>query len=71
MRYSVDRIENGKAVCEDEKQNIINIEMSLLPDGVREGDILEVADGKFAIRRNDTEIRRKQMADLQASLFKK
>ena len=71
MRYSVDRIENGKAVCEDEKQNIINIEISLLPEGIREGDILEVKDGKFVICRDDTEKRRKQMADLQASLFKK
>ena len=71
MKYSVDRIENGIAVCEDGEQNVINIELSLLPDGVREGDIIETTEKGFAVRRNETDERRKKLAEMQANLFKK
>ena len=71
MTYSVDRIENGRAVCEDKNQNIISIEILLLPDGVREGDIIETTEKGFAIRRNETDERRKKLAEMQANLIKK
>ena len=70
MKYSVDRIENGIAVCEDGEQNIINIELSLLPDRVREGDIIETTEKGFAVRRSETDDRRKKLAEMQANLCK-
>ena len=71
MKYSVDRIENGIAVCEDFNGNHINIEVGFLPEKVKEGDILEVCDGKFIILKDETDERRKKLAELQKSIFTK
>ena len=71
MKYTVDSIEDGIVCCEDEKENHIHIELALLPEGVKEGDILEVLDGKFVICRQETDERRKKMAELQKSIFTK
>ena len=71
MKYTVDRIEDGIVTCEDGSENHINIQISLLPDGVKEGDIIEVCDGKFTVCKEETEERRKKMANLQKSIFTK
>jgi len=71
MKYTVDRIEEGIAVCEDGNENIVKIQLSLLPDGVKEGDMLEASNDGFVICREETEERRKKMADLQKSIFTK
>ena len=71
MKYTVDSIEDGIVSCEDEKENHVNIELAFLPEGVKEGDVVEVIDGKFLIRREETDERRKKMAALQNSIFTK
>lgn len=71
MKYSVDRIENGIAVCEDFNGNRINIEVGFLPEKVKEGDMLDVADGKFIILKDEADVRRKKLAELQKSIFTK
>lgn len=71
MKYTVDRIEEGIAVCEDSNGNHVNIEAALLPQNVTEGDILEAADGGFQVCREETEERRRKMAERQKSIFKK
>ena len=70
MKYSVDRIEENIVVCEDEKQNIVKIEKPLLPDRVKEGDIIETTDDGFRILADETAERRKKLASMQAGLFK-
>lgn len=71
MKYTVDSIEDGVVSCEDEKENHVNIELVFLPEGVKEGDVVEVIDGRFLIRREETDERRKKMAALQNSIFTK
>lgn len=71
MKYTVDRIEDGIVTCEDDNENYINIELSLLHDDVKEGDIIEVCDGNFTVCKEETEERRKKMAKLQKSIFTK
>lgn len=71
MKYTIDRIEEGIAVCEDSNGNHINIQTALLPEGVKEGDIISAGDNGFVICREETEERRKQMAVRQRNIFKK
>ena len=69
MKYSVDRIEENIAVCEDENGEKATFEASLLPDGVKEGDIIMQTDGVFNFLPDETAERRKKMAELQKSIF--
>lgn len=71
VKYFVDRIEEGFAVCEDENGLSGNFELTKLPDGVREGDILLLSDDGFSVLKDETEERRKRIAKLQKSIFKK
>ena len=46
----VDRIENNIAVCENRKsKKMIEIELSKLPQNVKEGTVLKYKRGKFSI----------------------
>ncbi|MBR2744880.1 MAG: DUF3006 domain-containing protein [Clostridia bacterium] len=46
----VDRIENGIAVCENRSNRImIELELSKLPDGVKEGTVIRYFDGEYEI----------------------
>lgn len=68
-KYSVDRIENGVAAVEDENGNIVNLKISELPQGVKEGDILSFNGEKYDILSDETAQRRKELLNLQRSLF--
>jgi len=60
--FIIDRFENGYAVCETEKMNFINIDVSLLPDNVKEGDvIIRDEDGRLIIKNDDADSRRKAL----------
>ncbi|WP_417039794.1 DUF3006 domain-containing protein, partial [Clostridium porci] len=37
MRYIIDRLEEGLAVCENEQKKIITIPRTMLPNEVKEG----------------------------------
>lgn len=41
MIYTVDRLEGGWAVLEDEGRQMSDVPLSRLPAGLREGDLLE------------------------------
>lgn len=46
----IDRIEESVAVCENrETEEIINIDISELPEGVREGDAIRCDNNKYEI----------------------
>lgn len=69
MRYTVDRIEGGFAVCEDDKGNAVNLKLSQLPKNIRSGDIIELSGGKFTVDKKAAEERRAKLAALQDSLW--
>ncbi len=71
MKYSVDRIENGIAACEDENGNMQAFPVSDLPAGLGEGDIFTAEDGVFAISADETAERKNKIADLQKNIFTK
>lgn len=71
MKYTVDRIEEGIAVCEDGGGNRVNIPLSFLPENVKEGDLLGVENGNFIVLSDETEKRRKEIYAKQSRIFKK
>lgn len=55
MRYIIDRFEGRFAVCEDEKQEMVNIPVESLPADVKEGDVLAESNGSFYIIHEESE----------------
>lgn len=46
----VDRIENNIAVCENRKnKKMINVELSRLPEGTKEGTVIKYRMGRYTI----------------------
>ena len=69
MKYIIDRLEEGIAVCENELKKLISIHKDLLPDGLKEGDVLEEQEGRFLRDEQGTEARRKEMRKKLMDLF--
>lgn len=55
----VDRIENGIAALELEGRSMQMVPLSLLPEGVAEGDVLLEREGRYTVDRAET-IRRRE-----------
>jgi hypothetical protein len=47
MKYTIDRFEEDFAVLEDEGRSMRSVPRGLLPPGLREGDAVELTDGKY------------------------
>ena len=61
MIYIVDRIENNIAVLENKETNeIINIDISLLPANLKEGNVLRYENNTYILD-NDEEEKRRQL----------
>ena len=68
-QYSVDRIEEGIAVCESAEGETLHVRQTTLPDGVREGSLLTFADGQWTLCEEETARARHELFLLQESLF--
>ena len=61
MIYIVDRIEDNIAVLENKETNeIINIDISLLPTNLKEGNVLRYENNTYILD-NDKEEKRRQL----------
>lgn len=58
MKFTIDRFEGEYAVVELENMDMINIPKEILPEGTKEGDILEVS-----INKDETEEREKRIEE--------
>ena len=58
MNYIVDRIEGEFAVCEDERGRMVDIKLSALPAGIKEGASFAM-DGGVATLLDDSDRRRR------------
>lgn len=65
MKWIIDRIEGNFAVCELPNCDTINISISALPNGVKEGDVI-----CLSIDEKEAEDRKKKIDRLMNSLFK-
>ena len=71
LKYTVDRIEEGFAVCEDENGRMVNVEIATLPVDVREGDIISLENGKAVILEDETHERRRMIQQKRKDIFKR
>ena len=71
MKYSIDRIEENIAVCEDDLGKTVKLRLDELPENIREGDIIVRTENGYTIDSDETSVRRKKMAEMQKKLFNK
>lgn len=68
--YSVSRIENDIAVLEFPDGSFNEVDISLLPDDVKEGNILNLDDNNIFIHDfNEENIRKQRLLDLQSKIL--
>lgn len=72
MKFSVDRIEDNIVVLEDiENNEIREVDISLLPEGIKEGSILVLNNDIYELDLNEEELRRKRIQEKFNRLKKK
>ncbi|MDD7615618.1 MAG: DUF3006 domain-containing protein [Clostridiaceae bacterium] len=71
MKYSVERIEENVALCEDDLGKTVKLRLDELPENIREGDIIVRTENGYTIDTDETSLRRKKMAEMQKKLFNK
>lgn len=69
MKYIVDRLEEGLAVCETELKKLITIPVDHLPAGLKEGDVLKEEEGTFFLDHEETGKRRRELKKKLMDLF--
>ncbi len=70
MFFSVDRVEGTRAVLIDEGKNPLEVPLSMLPTGAREGDMLLYQNECFAYAPQRTLQRRETMASVLSGLLR-
>ena len=69
MKYIIDRLEEGLAICETELRKRISVPVSHLPKGIKEGDVLREEEGRFSLDSEETDKRRREMKKTLMDLF--
>ena len=70
-KLTVEFIENGIAKCENADGSFVEIDVALLPEGVKNGDIIESDGEKYTVLTEETQNKKQSMLNLQARLFGK
>ena len=65
----VDRIELNFAICEDENQNMININLEEFIEIPKDGDVIELIDNKYIVNKEETEKRKNSIEQEFYNLF--
>ena len=68
-RFTVDRIEEYKAVLECENGECVTLEVKSLPKNIKEGDVLCFEENSYFLDKEETEKRRQKIKSLMDSLF--
>lgn len=68
-KFTVDKIEEEKAVLECENGKFVTLELKSLPKNIKEGDVLEFADNSYFLDEKETEIRREKIRGIMDKLF--
>lgn len=70
MQVAIDRFEGKYAVCEKDDRTMINIEIKNIPDGAKEGDVLNIEDSNITINVKETARRKAEIEELSRNLWK-
>ncbi len=68
-KFTVDRIENGRAVLECENGDFVSLDVKSLPKNIKDGDILNFEGGSCFFNAEETERRSKKIKKLMSELF--
>ncbi len=68
-RFTVDRIENGKAVLECENGEFVTLDTKSLPKNIKDGDVLNFENGSCFFNAEETARRSKKIKKLMQELF--
>ena len=68
-RFTVDRIEEDKAILECENGDCVTLELKSLPKNIKEGDVLCFEANSYFLDKDETEERRQKIKSLMDSLF--
>lgn len=69
IKVIIDRFEGVYAVCETEDKRYINVLKSELPQGIKEGDVLNCINDKWCIDDTITKKRKDKIQNKLNSLF--
>ena len=69
MEYSIDRIEEGVAVCESARGEVLHVRAETLPGDAREGSMVSFMNGAWTVLHAQTETVRHELFLMQESLF--
>lgn len=69
-KFIVDRIENNSVVLEDEKQDIILIDINLFNDKPKEGDVVVMCNNSFKVDEEATKERINKINTLMKGMWK-
>lgn len=69
-KFIVDRIENKSVVLEDEKQDIILIDINLFNDEPKEGDVVVMFNNSFKVDEEATKERKNKINTLMKGMWK-
>ena len=69
MKLIIDRFEGSFAVCEREDLSHVRVEAGLLPDGAKEGSVIDFSDGVYTIDEAETLKRRQTVSKKLRRLF--
>ncbi len=71
MRFTVERMGDSFAVLESEDMTHIEVDLCILPDNIKIGNILIFDGKKYTVDYDDESETRKRIAEKQKSIFKK
>lgn len=64
MKYIIDRVEDNIVVCENlETKEIIELDKSLLPENIKDGNVLLFENNEYKLDLNEEELRRQRIRE--------
>ncbi len=64
MKYIVDRVEDNIVVCENlETKEMIELDKSLLPENIKDGNVLLFENNEYKLDLNEEELRRQRIRE--------
>ncbi len=68
-KFTIDRIEEDKAVLECENGDCVSLELTSLPKNIKEGDVLYFEEGSCYLNQEETERRKEKIRNMMSKLF--
>lgn len=68
-KFIIDRVEGNIAVCEDDKGNMININIKYIIGKIKEGSVIIKKNSLYYIDENLTKKRKKEIEELVKGLW--